>query len=108
MTEGSANSALAEEFVTNYVTDTDFILSLYEIDPRTPVQTEALESVSAENPDIAAIAEAGAEGIPMPSIPEMGETWQPLGVAQADIIGGADPREAMEAAAETISEQIGE
>jgi arabinogalactan oligomer/maltooligosaccharide transport system substrate-binding protein len=108
VTEGSENSALAEEFVTNYVTDTDFILSLYEIDPRTPVQTEALESVSAENPDIAAIAEAGADGIPMPSIPEMGETWQPLGVAQADIIGGADPREAMEAAAETISAQIGE
>jgi arabinogalactan oligomer/maltooligosaccharide transport system substrate-binding protein len=108
VTEGSENSALAEEFVTNYVTDTDFILSLYEIDPRTPVQTEALESVSAENPDIAATAEAGADGIPMPSIPEMGETWQPLGVAQADIIGGADPREAMEAAAETISAQIGE
>jgi arabinogalactan oligomer/maltooligosaccharide transport system substrate-binding protein len=108
VTEGSANSALAQEFVTNYVTDTDFILSLYEADPRTPVQLEALETVSADDPNIAAIAEAGAEGMPMPSIPEMGETWEPLGIAQAAIIGGADVREAMEAAHETIADQIGE
>ncbi|WP_116244965.1 extracellular solute-binding protein [Nocardiopsis sp. FIRDI 009] len=108
VTEGSANSALAEEFVTTLVTDTDFILSLYEADPRVPVQADALEAVSADDPNVAAIAEAGAEGMPMPSIPEMGETWQPLGVAQAEIIGGGDVREAMEAAAQTISEQIGE
>ncbi|MFV2194687.1 sugar ABC transporter substrate-binding protein [Nocardiopsis sp. LOL_012] len=108
VTEGSANTALAEEFVTNYVTDTDFILDLYAADPRTPVQAEALETVSADDPNIGAIAEAGAEGMPMPSIPEMGETWQPLGVAQAEIIGGTDPAEAMESAAVTISDQIGE
>lgn len=108
VTEGSANSALAQEFVTNYVTDTEFVLSLYEADPRTPVQVEALESVSADNPDIAAIAEAGADGMPMPSIPEMGETWEPLGIAQAAAISGEDVREAMEAAHETIADQIGE
>ena len=108
VTEGSANSALAQEFVTNYVTDTEFVLSLYEADPRTPVQVEALESVSADNPDIAAIAEAGADGMPMPSIPEMGETWEPLGIAQAAAISGEDVREAMEAAHETIAAQIGE
>ncbi|MFD3687976.1 extracellular solute-binding protein [Nocardiopsis sp. NPDC058631] len=108
VTEGSANSALAQEFVTNYVTDTEFILSLYEADPRTPVQVEALESVSADDPNIAAIAEAGADGMPMPSIPEMGETWEPLGIAQAAAISGEDVREAMEAAHETIAAQIGE
>ncbi|MEV2275110.1 extracellular solute-binding protein [Nocardiopsis sp. NPDC049922] len=108
VTEGSANSALAEEFVTNLVTDTEFVLGLYDADPRVPVQTDALESVSADDPNVAAIAEAGAEGMPMPSIPEMGETWQPLGVAQAEIIGGGDVRAAMEAASRTISEQIGE
>jgi arabinogalactan oligomer/maltooligosaccharide transport system substrate-binding protein len=108
VTEGSANSALAQEFVTNYVTDTDFVLSLYEADLRMPVQTEALESVSADDPTIAAISEAGAEGMPMPSIPEMGETWEPLGIAQAAVIAGEDVREAMEAAHETIASQIGE
>ncbi|WP_285730875.1 maltose ABC transporter substrate-binding protein [Nocardiopsis sp. ATB16-24] len=107
VTEGSSNSALAQEFVTNYVTDPDFILSLYEADPRTPVQTEALESVSADDPNIAAIAEAGADGMPMPSIPEMGETWEPLGQAQAQALAGEDVREAMEAAHNTIAEQIG-
>ncbi|WP_026122673.1 sugar ABC transporter substrate-binding protein [Nocardiopsis halotolerans] len=108
VTEGSDNSALAQEFVTNYVTDTEFVLSLYEADPRMPVQTEALESVSADDPNVAAIAEAGAEGTPMPSIPEMGETWEPLGIAQAAIIGGTDVREAMESAHDTIASQIGE
>ncbi|WP_159939878.1 MULTISPECIES: maltose ABC transporter substrate-binding protein [unclassified Nocardiopsis] len=108
VTEGSANSALAQEFVTNYVTDPGFVLSLYEADPRTPVQSEALESVSADDPNIAAIAEAGADGMPMPSIPEMGETWEPLGQAQAQALAGEDVREAMEAAHNTIAEQIGE
>ena len=107
VTEGSANSALAQEFLANHVTDPAFILSLYESDPRTPVQLEALEEVSADDANIAAIAEAGAEGMPMPSIPEMGETWEPLGKAEAAIIGGADVRETMESTHETIAEKIG-
>ena len=43
----------------------------------------------------------------MPSIPEMGETWEPLGKAEAAIIGGADVRETMESTHETIAEKIG-
>ncbi|MFD6099719.1 extracellular solute-binding protein [Nocardiopsis flavescens] len=107
VTEGSANSALAQEFLANHVTDPEFILGLYGSDPRTPVQLEALEQVSADDPNIAAVAEAGAEGMPMPSIPEMGETWEPLGKAEAAIIGGADVRETMESTHETIAEKIG-
>lgn len=107
VTEGSANSALAQEFVTNYVTDSEFVLDLYEADPRMPVQTEALEQVSADDPNIAKISEAGEEGMPMPSIPEMGETWGPLGNAQAAAIAGDDVAEAMEAAHETIAAEIG-
>lgn len=108
VTEGGANSALAEEFVVNHVSDADFVLNLYEADPRTPVQTEALETVSDEDPNIAVMAETGENGVPMPNIPEMGETWEPLGVAQAQIIGGADPSESLETAHETIAERIGQ
>ncbi|MET9797447.1 sugar ABC transporter substrate-binding protein [Nocardiopsis alba] len=107
VTDGSPNSALAEEFVVNHVTDPDFILSLYEADPRTPVQLEALETLSAENPAIATMAETGENGMPMPNIPEMGETWDPLGIAQARIIGGEDVRESLETAHETVAERIG-
>ncbi|WP_435825782.1 sugar ABC transporter substrate-binding protein [Nocardiopsis alba] len=107
VTDGSPNSALAEEFVVNHVTDPDFILSLYEADPRTPVQLEALETISAENPAIATMAETGENGMPMPNIPEMGETWDPLGIAQARIIGGEDVRESLETAHETVAERIG-
>ena len=108
VTEGGDNSALAEEFVVNHVTDADFALDLYEADPRTPVQSEALETVSDEEPNIAVMAETGENGLPMPNIPEMGETWEPLGVAQAQIIGGADVRESLETAHETIAERIGQ
>ncbi len=108
VSEGGANSALAEEFVVNHVTDPEFVLDLYEADPRTPVQSEALESVSEEDPNIAAIADAAEHGVAMPNIPEMGETWEPLGVAQAQIISGEDAREAMENAHEQIAERIGQ
>ncbi len=108
VTEGGANSALAEEFVVNHVTDTDFVLDLYDADPRTPVQTEALDTVSEDDPNIAAVAEAGEDGLAMPNFPEMGETWKPLGVAQAQIIGGEDAREALENAHEQIAERIGQ
>ena len=42
----------------------------------------------------------------MPAIPDMATVWDPLGKAQAAIIGGADPTSTTAAAAKTISSQI--
>src|SRR5699024_6268219 len=104
---GSKNKVLAEEFVTNYVTGPELATALYQADPRPPALTGVMEKVSKDDPDVAEFTEAGANGRPMPAIPEMDAVWDPFGKAQAAAIGGDDPKKAVESAAETIREEIG-
>ena len=40
---------------------------------------------------LAGFSAVGAEAVPMPAIPAMGSVWQYWGIAEADIINGADP-----------------
>ncbi|GAB3459520.1 extracellular solute-binding protein [Streptomonospora sediminis] len=104
---GSTNKVLAEEFVTNYVTDPELATALYEADPRPPALTGVSEQVGKDDPAVAAFLKAGAHGRPMPAIPEMDAIWDPFGKAQAAVVGGASPEEAVESAAETIAAEIG-
>ncbi|AYY15314.1 maltose ABC transporter substrate-binding protein [Actinobacteria bacterium YIM 96077] len=96
------NKALAQELVTNYFSQPDVALALYESEPRPPALLEALEQVSADDPDIAGFSEAARDADPMPLIPEMGAVWEPAGIASASIVGGEDVEPALDAAAETI------
>jgi arabinogalactan oligomer/maltooligosaccharide transport system substrate-binding protein len=100
------NKALAQEFVTNYLTQPDLAVALYQAEPRPPALTAALDQVKASDPDLAKFLEAGKIGQPMPSIPEMATIWDPLGKAEAAIIGGANVQTTVDAAAKTISSQI--
>ncbi|GAA4888183.1 sugar ABC transporter substrate-binding protein [Streptomonospora salina] len=104
---GSENKVLAEEFVTNYVADPELSTALYEADPRPPALTAVSDELSQDDPDIGTFIDAGSGGRPMPAIPEMDAIWDPFGKAQAAVIGGADPQQAVDSAAETISEEIG-
>ena len=54
---------------------------------------------------IFAVASESAE--PMPAIPAISAIWEPLGIAQANIVGGADPHPAMKSAGEEIAAAIG-
>ena len=36
-------------------------------------------------------AAVAAEAVPVPAIPAMGSVWQYWGIAEADVINGADP-----------------
>ncbi|KUP95197.1 sugar ABC transporter substrate-binding protein [Thermobifida cellulosilytica] len=104
---GGANKLLAQEFVTNYVADPQLAVALYQADPRPPALTSALDAVAESNPDLAKIVEAGANGDPLPAIPEMAAVWGPFGQAEAAVIAGEDVAEAVKAAGAAISEQIG-
>ncbi|HEY8472145.1 MAG TPA: maltose ABC transporter substrate-binding protein [Natronosporangium sp.] len=104
---GGENKAVAQEFVVNYLTSPELAVALYEIEPRPPALTAALQQVQGEDPDLAKFLAAAENGVPMPSIPEMAAIWGPFGTAEAAIVGGADVDEAVDAAAEAISEQIG-
>ncbi|BCJ41427.1 sugar ABC transporter substrate-binding protein [Actinoplanes ianthinogenes] len=100
------NKALAQEFVTNYVTTPELATALYQVDPRPPALTSVLDSVKSNDPDVAKWAEAGKNAIPLPAIPEMAAIWEPFGKAEAAVIGGADAKSTVDAAAKTISAAI--
>jgi arabinogalactan oligomer/maltooligosaccharide transport system substrate-binding protein len=102
------SKALAQEFVTNYVTDKDVAEALFKVDPRPEALTAALEESKASDPDIGKFLEAGANGVPMPAIPEMAAIWVPFGNAEAAVINGADPKTADAAATKAIGKAIGQ
>jgi arabinogalactan oligomer/maltooligosaccharide transport system substrate-binding protein len=100
------NKALAQEFVTNYVTTPELAVALYQAEPRPPALTAAFDQVKGSDPDLAKWLDAGRDAQPLPAIPEMATVWDPFGKAESAVIGGADPATAMTAAAKTISGQI--
>ncbi|WP_422753431.1 sugar ABC transporter substrate-binding protein [Micromonospora sp. WMMD708] len=100
------NKALAQEFVTNYVTTPELAVALYQAEPRPPALTAAFDQVKGTDPDLAKFSEAGKDGQVLPAIPAMAAIWDPFGKAEAAVIGGADPAKTVTAAGKTISGQI--
>ena len=100
------NKALAQEFVTNYVTKPELAVALYKAEPRPPALTAAFDQVKGEDADLAKFSEAGKNGQVLPAIPAMAAIWDPFGKAEAAIIGGADPAKTITAAGKTIQGQI--
>ena len=103
----SDNALLATDFLINYMATEEAQIALYEAGDRTPALTAAADTV-AEDPIAAGFREVGAEAVPMPSIPEMGEVWNFWGVTEAQIItGSTDPVEGWEKMVADIEAAIG-
>ncbi|SNY75111.1 sugar ABC transporter substrate-binding protein [Paractinoplanes atraurantiacus] len=100
------NKALAQEFVTNYVTTPELAVALYEAEPRPPALTAAFDQVKGSDPDLQKFIDAGKNGIPLPAIPEMAAIWDPFGKAEAAVVGGADPAKTITSAGKTIQAAI--
>jgi arabinogalactan oligomer/maltooligosaccharide transport system substrate-binding protein len=100
------NKTLAQEFVTAVVPTQAFQVGLYKVEPRRPALTAAVDEVKATDPNIPKFAAAGLKGQILPAIPAMGQVWAPYGVAEAAIVGGADPATSLQAAAKAIREGI--
>lgn len=86
----SKNALLAQEFLVNYLGTEDAQRALYDADPRIPAWSSLAEEVSSD-PIIAGFLASSQNGVPMPSIPEMGSVWDFWNAAEAQIINGADP-----------------
>lgn len=86
----SENALLAQEFLVNYLGTEDAQRALYEADPRIPAWSTLATEVSSD-PIIAGFLASAQNGVPMPSIPEMGSVWELWNAAQSQIINGADP-----------------
>lgn len=100
------HKAVAQEFVTNYVTGKELAKALFAADPRPPALTAAFDEVKGTDVDLAKFAAAGEGAKPLPSIPEMSAIWDPFGKAEAAVVGGADVTETVKGAATTISGAI--
>jgi arabinogalactan oligomer/maltooligosaccharide transport system substrate-binding protein len=100
------NKALAQEFVTNYVTTPELAVALYQAEPRPPALIAAFDQVKATDPDLQKFVDAGRNAVPLPAIPAMAAIWDPFGKAEAAVVGGADPTRTITAAGKTISAQI--
>ncbi|MDF2574678.1 MAG: maltose transporter substrate-binding protein [Agromyces sp.] len=86
----SENKVAANDFLVNYLGTEEVQLDLFEAGNILPALESAAETASSD-PIIEGFAAVGAEAVPMPAIPAMGSVWQYWGIAEADIINGADP-----------------
>ncbi|WP_084105645.1 extracellular solute-binding protein [Demequina sp. NBRC 110056] len=84
----SENTLLANEFLVNYMATEDAQRTLYEADPRLPALSALAEEFSSD-PITAGFVESASQGVPMPSIPEMGDVWDLWNAAEIQIITGA-------------------
>ncbi len=86
----SENTLLANEFLVNYIGTEEAQRALYEADPRIPAWSTLAAEV-ASDPIIAGFLASSKNGVPMPSIPEMGSVWEYWNAAESQIISGSDP-----------------
>ena len=91
LNQESENKVAANDFLVNYLGTEDVQVKLYESGNILPALRAAAEAASAD-PIIAGFAAVGEQAVPMPAIPQMGAVWEFWGVAQAEIINGADPQ----------------
>ncbi|MER7279346.1 maltose ABC transporter substrate-binding protein [Dactylosporangium sp. NPDC000244] len=100
------SKALANEFITNYLTKPELQVALYQANPRPPALNAAMDQVKGSDPDIEKWLAAGKGGAVLPAIPAMAAVWDPFGKAESAIVGGADVPSTLAGAAKTISDAI--
>ena len=105
--EGSAATPFAETLVADVAKDSSFAEAMFPLNELPPAQKDLVDKLKSSNPDMATISEFAAAADPMPAIPAMSAVWQPLGLAQANIVKGADPEQTMRSAGEEIKRNIG-
>lgn len=101
----SENTLAANEFLVNYMGREDVQTALYEAGNRPPALKAAYEKAQSD-PITKGFGDVGSTGAPQPSIPEMGSVWDSWGVAEAEIIKGADPTATWTKMAEDIQAKI--
>jgi len=83
------NALLANDFLTTYMATESAQQALYDADPRLPAFKSVAEKV-ASDPIVAGFLASAKDGVPMPSIPEMGSVWDFWNAAESATIKGGD------------------
>ena len=106
ISEQSKNKVAANDFLVNYMATEDVQTALFESGKVLPALTASAEAASSD-PVVAGFAAVGAEAVPMPAIPAMGQVWQFWGIAQAAVINGEDPTATWQKLAADVQGAIG-
>ncbi len=102
------NPLFAQTFITEVMSTEEAQTGLFEAGGRPPAHTAAFDA-AASDPDIQGFGEAGANGQPLPAIPEMGSVWSAWTDAYGLILSGeSSGDEAFTNAAEQIRTLIAE
>ncbi|MBG6108315.1 maltose ABC transporter substrate-binding protein [Frigoribacterium sp. CG_9.8] len=103
----SKNKVAATKFLVNYLGTDAVQEKLYEVGDRAPALTSAFRKISASNPDVQAFGKVGLNGVPMPSIPQMGSVWADWGSAELALIKGqGDPATVWKTAVANVKAKI--
>lgn len=97
---------LASRFVLDVVNRPDSMLALHGDGGGTPAMTEVVRLVSGDRPAHTGLAAAAEDGEVLPAVPAAAQVWDPLGRAEAAVVGGADPAETMRWAGEQVRERV--
>jgi maltose-binding protein MalE len=103
----SKDPLLAQTFLQEYVANEETMQAIFDADPRPAAFIPVRDKIT--DPDLAAFAAAGAEGLPMPAIPEMSAVWSAWGNGLT-LIGQQreEPTTAFEDSAEQVRAAIAE
>lgn len=101
----SSDPLLAQTFLQEFVANEETMQAIFDADPRPSAFLPVRDQI--EDPELAAFAEAGVEGLPMPAIPEMSAVWSAWGNGLT-LIGQQreEPAQAFTDAAEQIRTAI--
>jgi arabinogalactan oligomer/maltooligosaccharide transport system substrate-binding protein len=103
----SKNKIAATKFLVNYLGTDAVQEKLFEVGDRAPALTSAFKKIAANNPDVQAFGKVGLNGVPMPSIPQMGSVWADWGSAELALIKGqGDPATVWNAAVSNVKAKI--
>lgn len=85
----SKNALAATEFVVNYLSLEDAQDALFAVGGRPPALTASFDKAASDEV-IKAFGEIGANGVPMPAVPEMGAVWADWGGTELNLIKGKE------------------
>ncbi len=101
----SENILLAQAFLTEFIATEDIMTFLQEEGNRASTYLPVVEQT--DDPDLAALGEAGSEAVVQPAIPEMGAVWGAWnGAVELVINGGDTPESAFGTAAQQIRDTL--
>ncbi len=103
----SSDPLLAQTFLLDFVATEETMQAIFDADPRPSAYLAVRDKI--DDPDLLGFAAAGANGLPMPSIPAMDSVWSAWGDAETLIFQQSEaPDVAFQQAAEQIRTAIAE